>query len=130
MKWEVPSENIIFQQICKGLCALHEMGIIHRDIKTLNILLDNPKSSKNSRIAKNGISSNDNNNRITNKNFSNNDHDDDDVDDEIVPIVKIGDLGVGRELSLETVMVNTFYGTPLYASPERCENKPYNENFI
>ena len=29
----------IFQQICKGVCALHEMGIIHRDIKTLNILL-------------------------------------------------------------------------------------------
>ena len=24
-------------------------------------------------------------------------------------------------------MVNTFYGTPLYASPELCENKPYNE---
>ena len=36
-------------------------------------------------------------------------------------------MGVGRELSIETVMVNTFYGTPLYASPELCENKPYNE---
>ena len=34
----------IFQQICKGVCALHEMGIIHRDIKTLNILLDKPKN--------------------------------------------------------------------------------------
>ena len=46
------SENSIlkiFRQICRGLCALHEMGIIHRDIKTLNILLDKPKSSESVR---------------------------------------------------------------------------------
>jgi serine/threonine protein kinase len=81
----------MFKQMCLGLCALHEMGIIHRDIKALNILLGKPAEEGG------------------------------------VPVVKIGDLGVGRELSIETVMVNTFYGTPLYASPELCENKPYNE---
>jgi len=81
----------MFKQMCLGLCALHEMGIIHRDIKALNILLGKPAEEGG------------------------------------IPVVKIGDLGVGRELSIETVMVNTFYGTPLYASPELCENKPYNE---
>ena len=85
----------MFEQICQGLCALHEMGIIHRDIKSLNILLTRPDKGGDPR-----------------------NH---------IPTVKIGDLGVGRELSIETVMVNTFYGTPLYASPELCENKPYNE---
>jgi serine/threonine protein kinase len=42
-------------------------------------------------------------------------------------IVKIGDLGVSRQLSEETMMLRSFYGTPLYLSPELAENKPYNE---
>ena len=42
-------------------------------------------------------------------------------------MVKIGDLGVSRQVGQETMMLQTFYGTPLYASPELCENKPYNE---
>jgi len=39
--------------------------------------------------------------------------------------LKIGDLGVSRKCSLQTQVLDTFYGTPLYASPEICENKPY-----
>jgi serine/threonine protein kinase len=35
--------------------------------------------------------------------------------------------GVSRQVSEETVMLNTFYGTPLYLSPELVENRPYNE---
>ena len=42
-------------------------------------------------------------------------------------IVKIADLGVSRQLSEDTLLLNTFYGTPLYISPELVENKPYNE---
>ena len=76
----------IFSQICSGLRHLHENGIIHRDIKTLNILLTN-------------------NNRL----------------------FKIGDLGVSRQVSENTFLLNTFYGTPLYLSPELIENKSYNE---
>jgi serine/threonine protein kinase len=40
---------------------------------------------------------------------------------------KLGDLGVSRQLSEETILVRSFYGTPLYLSPELVENKPYNE---
>lgn len=42
-------------------------------------------------------------------------------------VVKIADLGVGREVSAQTNMLQTFYGTPLYASPELVDNRPYNE---
>jgi serine/threonine protein kinase len=69
-------------------------------------------------------------------------------------VIKLADLGVGRLMSQHThmlqvrvlhhgvvfadtgllrcgivslVRVQTFYGTPLYASPELCENQPYNE---
>lgn len=40
---------------------------------------------------------------------------------------KLGDLGVSRQLSEDTVLVRSFYGTPLYLSPELVESKPYNE---
>lgn len=76
----------IFKQLCEGLIHLHENGIIHRDLKALNIM-----------CAKGGR------------------------------LFKIGDLGVSRQVSEDTVMLNTFYGTPLYLSPELVENKPYNE---
>lgn len=41
--------------------------------------------------------------------------------------IKIVDLGVSRQVSQETMMLNTFYGTPLYLSPEIIQSKPYNE---
>lgn len=40
---------------------------------------------------------------------------------------KIGDLGVSRQVSEDTLMLKSFYGTPLYLSPELVENKLYNE---
>lgn len=76
----------IFFQLCDGLKHLHENGIVHRDIKTMNVMCINEGE-----------------------------------------VVKLADLGVSRQLSEETLMLNTFYGTPLYLSPELVENKPYNE---
>ena len=76
----------IFHQICSGVQHLHEHGIIHRDLKALNILV-----SKDQRH------------------------------------FKVSDLGVSRQVSEQTKMLNTFYGTPLYLSPEIIENKAYNE---
>ena len=64
---------------------MHSNGVIHRDIKSLNIMMNS-----------NGM-------------------------------LKIGDLGVSRQVGQDTMMLQTFYGTPLYASPELCENKPYCE---
>jgi NIMA (never in mitosis gene a)-related kinase len=59
-------------QICYGLKHLHENGIIHRDLKTMNIL-----------CCRGGTR------------------------------VKLADLGVSRQVSQETMMLQTFYGTPL-----------------
>ena len=40
--------------------------------------------------------------------------------------IKIGDLGVARELNQTHNMAHTVVGTPYYLSPELCEEKPYN----
>lgn len=40
--------------------------------------------------------------------------------------VKIGDLGVAKELNQTQNMAMTVVGTPYYLSPELCEEKPYN----
>jgi serine/threonine protein kinase len=39
--------------------------------------------------------------------------------------IKVGDFGVSRVMSPDTLMVDTMYGTPLYLSPEICQNEPY-----
>ena len=41
-------------------------------------------------------------------------------------IIKIGDLGVAKQLETSLKMANTVVGTPYYLSPELCEEKPYN----
>jgi serine/threonine protein kinase len=75
----------IFQQICLGVEHLHQMGIVHRDLKTSNIFLVNGQTPK------------------------------------------IGDLGVSHQVSENTLMLQTFSGTPLYLSPELVRGQPYNE---
>ena len=79
----------LFLQVCRGLKHIHEKGIIHRDLKSLNLLLFSSQSNE--------------------------------------WVVKIGDFGVGRARGENTVFLQTFYGTPLYASPELCDNRQYNE---
>ncbi|KAK9812795.1 hypothetical protein WJX72_003948 [[Myrmecia] bisecta] len=41
--------------------------------------------------------------------------------------IKVGDLGVARALSNNSIFARTIVGTPYYLSPELCEDKPYNE---
>ena len=40
--------------------------------------------------------------------------------------LKIGDLGVAKVLSSSGGFANTKVGTPIYLSPELCQEKPYN----
>lgn len=76
----------LFFQICLGINELHSKGIVHRDIKSLNVMLNSNRT-----------------------------------------IAKIADLGVSRQVSNQTMFLTTFYGTPLYASPELCNGSPYTE---
>jgi len=41
-------------------------------------------------------------------------------------VIKIGDLGVAKQLETSLKMASTVVGTPYYLSPELCEEKPYN----
>eukprot|EP00697_Spironema_sp_BW2_P010956 gnl/Spiro4/26503_TR13188_c0_g1_i1.p1 gnl/Spiro4/26503_TR13188_c0_g1~~gnl/Spiro4/26503_TR13188_c0_g1_i1.p1 ORF type:complete len:611 (-),score=208.15 gnl/Spiro4/26503_TR13188_c0_g1_i1:45-1877(-) len=41
--------------------------------------------------------------------------------------VKIGDMGLGRIMGPQSIMAHTGVGTPLYFSPELCEELPYDE---
>jgi NIMA (never in mitosis gene a)-related kinase len=40
---------------------------------------------------------------------------------------KIGDLGLGRILGVQSIAAKTNVGTPLYMSPEVCGSRPYND---
>lgn len=75
----------ILGQVLDGLAYLHSKGVVHRDIKSLNLLLTSAGE------------------------------------------VKLGDFGVSRQMSDETLCLNSFYGTPLYLSPEIIEGKPYTD---
>lgn len=75
----------IFTQIVQGLAHMHSKGIVHRDIKSLNLLLTSAGQ------------------------------------------VKLGDFGISRQLSDNTLFLNSFHGTPLYLSPELVEGRPYSE---
>ena len=89
----------IFLQVCRGLQHLHSKNIVHRDLKSLNIFLCTQS------IIKGGQ-------RRCEKGQPRNEW-----------VVKIGDLGVGRCKGENTVFLQSFYGTPLYASPELCDNQ-------
>ena len=41
--------------------------------------------------------------------------------------IKIGDMGLGRALDPGSQFAETGVGTPLYFSPEMCQEKPYNQ---
>eukprot|EP00933_Yihiella_yeosuensis_P022119 TRINITY_DN17418_c0_g1_i1.p1 TRINITY_DN17418_c0_g1~~TRINITY_DN17418_c0_g1_i1.p1 ORF type:complete len:383 (-),score=50.87 TRINITY_DN17418_c0_g1_i1:46-1194(-) len=70
-------------QILLGLAHIHSKGIVHRDIKSLNLFLTD------------------------------------------TGMVKLGDFGVSRQMSDQTMFLNSFYGTPLYLSPEIIEGRSY-----
>jgi serine/threonine protein kinase len=42
-------------------------------------------------------------------------------------LCKLGDFGVSRQMTEQTMMLNSFYGTPLYLSPEIIAGHGYTE---
>ena len=79
-KQPIPESDIweICSQLCNGLHHLHTRGILHRDIKLLNIFISSVPNSK----------------RVC---------------------YKLGDFGISRQLSKDTLQSRTFnVGTPLY----------------
>ncbi|CAE7468952.1 rskn-1 [Symbiodinium sp. CCMP2456] len=73
----------VLAQVLRGLRHIHARGIVHRDIKTMNLLLNDEG------------------------------------------VIKLGDFGVSRQMSENTVCLHSFYGTPLYLSPELIEGRAY-----
>ncbi|CAD7940376.1 unnamed protein product [Amoebophrya sp. A120] len=73
----------LFLQILHGLRFVHGKGIVHRDVKTLNVFL-----------TKDGY-------------------------------CKLGDFGVSRRMEPECDLLSSFYGTPLYLSPEIISGSGY-----
>ncbi len=87
----------LFTQVCAGVAYMHGQKIIHRDLKPRNVLLYAAPPPRSGRRG-HGL-------RL---------------------VAKIADLGVSRQLGATAEMANTFYGTPLYISPELCRNEAYN----
>lgn len=76
----------ILAQVLLGLRHIHARGIVHRDVKTMNLLLNDQG------------------------------------------VIKLGDFGVSRQMSEHTMQLQSFYGTPLYLSPELIEGRPYTQS--
>ena len=74
----------LFRQVASGVKHCHANGIVHRDVKTLNVVLQDG-------------------------------------------VAKLCDLGVSRMRSNDTVLMNSFCGTPAYLSPEMVATQPYTE---
>ncbi|MCB9852589.1 MAG: protein kinase [Phycisphaerales bacterium] len=82
----------LFSQLLEGLAAAHQAGLIHRDIKSANLLLDEPWGDVRR------------------------------SDGEEFHVLKIADFGLARIVNAQTriTLVNQPFGTPEFMSPEQA----------
>lgn len=85
----------LIQQVAIGLACLHNRGVIHRDVKPSNILIDTEKLSSHDQSTSHEIA---------------------------LGAVKLTDLGLARMIrsveSIELTHTNAVVGTPRYMAPE------------
>ncbi len=115
----LPTEIIrsLMIQLFSGLSAAHAAGLIHRDIKSANLLIDGPTTSSPSDDGKDiqtlAVDPIARNTQAPRPNL----HD--------VPTLKIADFGLARVLSSQTKLTlpQQSFGTPQYMSPEQARGE-------
>lgn len=94
----------IARDAARGLAAAHVLGLVHRDVKPDNMLLEVPPKSGSGVIAEEGMAEDD---AWLAANLGR---------------VKLADFGLAHDKDGERKITETgfFIGTPRYASPEQC----------
>ncbi|EOD04145.1 hypothetical protein EMIHUDRAFT_250697 [Emiliania huxleyi CCMP1516] len=111
----------LFTQIASAVVHLHAHGVVHRDLKSLNVVLF---AEADAVATARGILRREEDAMWQDVGSSGETY-------RSVPIgairAKICDLGVSRARSNDTVYLQTFCGTPAYLAPEIVGSRPYTE---
>jgi serine/threonine protein kinase len=119
--------NMLCPQICLAMHHVHTAGVLHRDLKTSNILATKPSGAATPGSSTPTIAS-----RRASTSAPGHGHSSSEVpaataaEFDSLPLLKLADFGVAKAgCNTEGSMVGTTVGTPHYLSPEMCDGKRY-----